>query len=82
MTMYSVQQVATMFGCKTATVRKAIHEGRVQAQKIGFSYIIMQEELERLQKRGHFRFKDDRGALVKPAQAEGIVEDNQEQVNG
>ena len=80
MTMYSVKQVAEMFGCKTATVRKAIHEGRIEGVRVGFAFVVMQEEVNRLKERGHFRFKDDRSTLGQRTQAEGILGE-QEQDN-
>lgn len=72
--MYSVKQVSEMFGVKTATVRKAIHDGRILAQKVGFGFIVMEDEVKRLKARGHFRRMDDRSTLASGTQNSGIVE--------
>jgi len=78
--MYSVKQVAEMFGCKTATVRKAIHEKRIQAVRVGFAFVVMEEEINRLKERGHFRLKDDRVTLGKQTQNSGIVDSGSEAI--
>lgn len=55
MTMYSVQQIAEAFKCTGQAVRKAIKERRINATKVGYSWIISEEELNRLKERGHLR---------------------------
>lgn len=78
MTMYSVKQVADMFGVKTATVRKAIHDGRIEGVRVGFAFVVMQYEVDRLKARGHFRRRDDRSTLGESEQIKGILEGGQQ----
>lgn len=51
---YSVNDVAVLLGVKPRTVRKWVHMGTIQAQKIAGTsrWLIMESEIRRLQNNG------------------------------
>lgn len=66
MSMMSVKQFAEGFGVETQTVRKAIMEKRIKAERVGSFYVIPKDEFDRLRARGHFR--RERGVEAKSEQ--------------
>lgn len=58
--MKTVKQMAEAVGYSTAGIRRAIWEGRIKAEKVGWSYVIGDKEFERFS--GYVKAKQSHGA--------------------